>query len=198
MKQRPVLGDWEIPRIHSTRTSEKRDFVELRVPGMTGSLFQDLNTEPTRIMIAGSLYGDEARDDFLNKLREKYRAGDPVTFVADIVTATEVKYVIVETLRIEESAARPDQVDYMMVLRESPPPPPPPDPLGGLDTSLLDQAGKLASTVTGALDAIEALGNIPNFGDPTPKLKGALSGVQSATQGINDALNPLRAVFGGA
>ena len=99
MNVKPMLGDWEIPRIASIQTLEHRMFVEMPVPGRVGSLFQDLNTTPTRIAISGSLYGDEARNAFLEALRGKFREGVPVTFVADIVTATEVQYVIIETLR---------------------------------------------------------------------------------------------------
>jgi hypothetical protein len=197
MNQQPVLGDWEIPRIASIRTLESRRFVELPVPGRVGSLFQDLNTAPTRIAISGSLYGDEARDDFLQKLREKYKAGEPVTFVADIITATEVQYVVVETLRMEESGASPDQTNYTIVLQESPPPPPPPDPLGGLDDGLLGDAAGLVGDVTNAIDAVSKLGNIPSFKDPTPPLKGTVDGVKSATNSLGDIGNKLKDLFGG-
>ena len=197
MTQQPVLGDWEIPRIASIRTLEERRFVELPVPGRVGSLFQDLNTAPTRIAISGSLYGDEARDDFLQKLRDKYKAGEPVAFVADIITATEVQYVVVETLRMEENGTNPDQTDYLIVLQESPPPPPPPDPLGGLDDGLLGAAAGLVGQVTGALDAISKLGSIPSFKDPTPPLKGTIDGVKSATSSLGDIGNKLKDLFGG-
>jgi hypothetical protein len=197
MNQQPVLGDWEIPRISAIRTLESRRFVELPVPGRVGSLFQDLNTAPTRISISGSLYGDEARNDFLEKLREKYKAGDPVTFVADIVTATEVQYVVVETLRFEESGKQPDQTDYLIVLQESPPPPPPPDPLGGLDAGLLGDAAGLVGDITNAIDAVSKLADIPSFKDPTPALKGVVDGVKSATAGLGGIGSKLTDLFGG-
>jgi hypothetical protein len=158
MKQKPVLGDWEVPRIEFLATAEGRSLVELPVPGMHGSLFQDLNSAPTRIVIEGSLYGDEARDQFLNDLRTKYKAGDPVTFVSDIVTATEVQYVIIEELHMEQSSRRGEQMDYRFTLRESPPPPPPPDPLGGLDSGLLDQAKAMVDGAANALDAVSKNG----------------------------------------
>ncbi len=195
MKQKPVLGEWEIPHIESIRTAEQRLLVELPIPGRVGSLYQDLNSRPTEIVIAGSLFGDEARDDFLNQVREKYKKGDPVTFVADITTATDVQYVVIEALEMRESGRAPDEMSYRIVLRESPPPPPPPA-FPDIDTSLLDQAGNLLDTVTGALDAIEALGSIPNFGNPTEPLKGALDGVTSAASGLGAALDPLHAIFG--
>src|SRR5690606_2559120 len=107
MRVKPMLGDWEVMRIASIHALERRTWVELTVPGRVGSLFHDLNTAPTRIAIRGSLQGDEAKDAFLAAVREQFRAGEPVTFVGDIVTATEVQYVIIETLEFEERGDRP-------------------------------------------------------------------------------------------
>ncbi|HEU0299751.1 MAG TPA: hypothetical protein VFR37_09860 [Longimicrobium sp.] len=195
MIAKPMLGDWEIPRIEGIRTLERRDFVELPVPGRVGSVFQDLNSAPTRIAITGSLFGDEKRDEFLEAVRGQFREGLPVTFVADIVTATEVQHVIVDTLEFRENAHRPDETHYLIVLRESPPPPPPPDMLGGLDTGLLDMAAGFMDTITGALGALEGLGSIPDVGDPTPPITGALDGVTAATSGLDAAMGPLRGIF---
>jgi len=197
VKIKPMLGSWEIPRIASIQTLERRSFAELAVPGRVGSLFQDLNTTPTRIAISGSLYGDEARDEFLEELRGKFRDGVPVTFVADIVTATEVQYVIVEALRFQESGTKPDQSDYSFVLRESPPPPPPPNPLGELDAGLLDQAGGFLDTVTGALDVIGTLGSVPDLGDPTPPLRGSIDEVKSTLDELGETTATLNTLFGG-
>lgn len=196
MKVRPALDGWEVPRIQSIDTLERRSLVELEVPGRVGNLFQDMNTTPTRIVIAGSLYGDEARDEFFDNLRTKYQAGDPVTFVADIVTATEVQYVVIETLRFKESSVSPDQIDYFFVIKESPPPPPPPDPLGGLDAGLLEGAGDFLDSVSGALDLIDSLGSIPDIGDPTPPLQNALAQVEAATSGLDAVANELQTLFG--
>ena len=196
MKQKPVLDGWEIPRISTIQTVERRSMVELAVPGMTGSLYQDLNSTPARIAITGSLYSDDVRDQFLNDLRGKYKAGDPVTFVADIVTATEVQYVVIDELRMEEKAGTPDEMTYWLALRESPPPPPPPDPLGGLDSGLLDKAQGLVDSAAGALDAITKLGSLPDLKDPTPPLKGTLDGVKSITGGLSGVGGGLKDLFG--
>jgi len=195
MMVRPALGGWEVPRISGIRSLERRRFAELAVPGRQGSLYQDLNTAPARIEITGSLYGDEVRNQFLEELRGRFQDGAPVTFVADIVTSTSVEYVILETLELEESGDLPDQVEYRIVLFESPPPPPPPDPFGAIDTSLLDQAGSLVDTVSGALDAIDALGNIPDIGDPTPRVRESMDRVRSATSGITEAGSLLSSLF---
>jgi hypothetical protein len=194
MKVKPMLGDWQIPRIQSIESLEQRALVELAVPGRVGSLFQDLNAWPMRLTVAGSLYGDEVRDEFLEALRDKFQAGDPVTFVGDIVTATEVQYVVIDSLELRESGLRPDQIDYRMVLCESPPPPP--EPTLGLDTDLLDQAGGFLDSALGALDLLDGLGSLPDVSDPTPPLTEALDGVTAATAGLDGVLSPLRTIFG--
>lgn len=193
---KPMLAGWEIPRISGIAAQEERTFVEFAIPGRAGSLFQDLNAAPMCLSIEGSLQGDEVRNEFLESVREQFKAGEPVTFVADILTATEVQYVVIEQLTFEESAERPDELAYHIVVRESPPPPPPPDPLGGLDAGLLDQADGFLDTVTGALGAIDALGSVPDIGDPTTELSSALDGVSGAVSGLDEALGPLRILLG--
>lgn len=196
MKVKPVLGDWEIPNIAYIGSLERRDFAEMPVPGKVGSVFQDLSSAPTRVVIAGSLYGDDKRDEVLEAVRAKFRAGEPVTFVADILTATEVQYVVIEELRFEENAEAPDQTAYQVVVRESPPPPPPPNPLAGIDAGLLDQAGSFLDSVGGALAAIEGLGSIPDFGNPVPPLTSSLDQLEGAASGLTSAVQTLRGLFG--
>lgn len=196
MRVKPVLGDWEIPNISYIGSVERRDFAEMPVPGRAGSVFQDLSSVPTRVVIAGSLLGDDRRDEVLEAVRTKFRAGEPVTFVADIVTATEVQYVVIEELRFEESADAADQTSYRIVVRESPPPPPPPNPLGDIDGGLLDQAGSFLDSVSGALAAIDGLGSIPNFGNPVPPLAGSLDELGGAASGVTSAVQALRGLFG--
>jgi len=196
VKVKPLLGDWEIPNIAGLETLEKRELAELEVPGRVGSLFQDLNAAPTRIAIRGSLYGDERRDEFLSKVREQFRAGEPVTFVADILTATDVQYVLIETMQFGEAGETPDETSFLLLLRESPPPPPPPDPLGGLDAGLLEQAGALVDSVAGALDALDALANIPDIQDPTPPLNGVVDGAAAAVSSIGSVGETITNLFG--
>ncbi len=197
MNVRPVLGDWEIPRIDHIESFERRQYVEFPIPGRVGSLFQDMNTTPTAILITGSLYGDETRNEMLEDVRTRFQSGEPLTFVADIVTATQIQYVIIEQLLFEEYSTTPDELRYQMLLLESPPPPPPPDPLGSLDSDLLDQAGSLVDSVAGALDVIDALGDIPDISDPTSDLPGALDSVTGATTGLDTNLSSLSELFGG-
>ena len=192
-----MLGDWEVARIAAIATTEHRRLVELPMPGRQGSNFQDLSGEPTRIVIQGSVHGDDERDDFLKQVREPYAKGQPVTFVADIVAETEVQYVVIESLWFRERGDRPDETEFAIALRESPPPPPPPDPLGGLDSDILGEAAGIMDSVSGALDAISSLGNIPDIGDPTAKLGGILDELGGATGDLPGKLSSLTDLFAG-
>jgi hypothetical protein len=193
---KPVLGDWEIPRVALMRTAEARKFAELAVPGRQGSLFQDLNAEPTVVEIGGSIFADSERNEFLQTVRDKFRAGEPVTFVADITQATDIQFVVIDSMRFEQRADHPDEVFYHLTLRESPPPPPPPDPLGGIDSGLLDAAAGFVDGVTDALDALDALANLPDFSDPSALLGGTLDKVTAALGSLDDVTGSIAQLFG--
>lgn len=129
MKVKPILDNFEIKAIQHISTIENRALIEHRVPGMEGSLFQDLGTDPTLITIRGSLNYNESRQDVLNleELRTKFQAARPVPFVADITTATKVKEVLIRNIEIRESEKSPEYFDYFIELNEHVPEPPPSD-----------------------------------------------------------------------
>ncbi len=155
-----------------------------------------MNAAPIRVGIRGSLFGDEPRNEFLETLREKFNAGEPVTFVADITTATEIQYVVIETMQMTENATRPDQLDYFLVLKESPPPPPPPDPLGALDSDLLADAEGFLDSATSLLDVIDTLGSVPDLGNPVEPLSGLMDEFESTTEDLPDLLTSLTTILG--
>jgi len=172
MSLTPMLGDFELPRVTRLETLETRDLLELPVPGRAGSLFQDLDRQPTRIVIEGSVFGEQAGLDFLAAVRAKYVAGEAMTFTSDIVNGTELQYVLLRQLHVQAEASAPDQIDYAVWLTESPPPPPPGGLLDGIDTGLLDDAAGMLGSAMGALDALAALGSVPELSDPTQALAG--------------------------
>lgn len=192
----PMLGDWEVPRIARLRTEEARKLAEHRVPGRAGSVWQDLGAEPVRIEIAGSVFAEEERNGFLDEARQRFAAAEPLTFVADILRATDIQYVLIESLVVEEHAGRPGEIAWAMVLRESPPPPPPPDPFGGIDAGLLDAAGDFVDGVVGALEAVSALGDIPDFSDPSALVGGATQEATALVQGIGSVAPAIQSLFG--
>lgn len=196
MSMTPMLGDWELPRVTRLEVLETRDFLELPVPGRAGSLFQDLNRKPTRVVVEGSVFGEQNGLDFLNAVREKYLAGEPLTFVSDIVTGTDIQYMLLQQLHVQAEASAPDQIDYAVWLAESPPPPPPSNLLGGIDAGLLSDAAGMLDSAMGALDALAALGSVPALNDPTGALAGIVGETGPAIAQLGQVGNGLRDLLG--
>jgi hypothetical protein len=194
---RPVIGEWEVPRIERIQTLEERRIARLPVPGLLGDIQQDLGAASLTVEICGSLHGDEARDDFLQKLRDEFRAGNPVSFAADITNASELDRVLIDELELAEVNDSADGFHYRVVLREYVEPPQPPPPTDDLGLDLGADLDGLASLGLDGLNLPDLLGGIPDVANPVPPLTGALDAVKSATGQIPDKLQGLASVFTG-
>ena len=192
---RPVIDGWEVPRIERIESRERRRLARLAVPGLLGELQQDLGAGSLAVEIRGSLQGDEARDEFLTSVREKFRAGDPVSFVADITTATELDQVLIEELEVEEVNQAAGGFRYRVVLREYVEPPEPPSPIDDLGSDLGLELDDLASLGLDGLKLPDLLGDIPALGDPVAPVQPALDGVKAATEQIPALLDGLKEKF---
>jgi hypothetical protein len=183
-----MLGGWEIPRITNIQAYESRRIVQLPVPGLSGDLHQDLGRSALVVEISGSLYGDEARDEFLiDNIRPAFLAAEPVDFVADITTEAELEQVLIETLTIEESAETPEQFTYRIRLREYTEPPEPP----GLDPGL--EAPDLDVDIDLGLDLLD----LPGLLVPLPDIGNLLQPIEPAADSLRDALSGAADVFSG-
>jgi hypothetical protein len=192
---RPMIGEWEVPRIERIRTLEGRRFARLPVPGLLGDLQQDLGSSSLAVEIAGSLQGDEPRDEFLSTLREQFRAGEPVSFVADIVAESELEQVTIEALELEEVNDAAGGFRYRVVLREYVEPPEPPAPFDELGLDLAPELDLLAELGLDALALPDLLGAVPELADPVEPVRPALDAVREATGALPDLLEDLRGKF---
>jgi len=196
MLVKPMIGSWEVPRIESIATHEARRLAVLPVPGLSGDLHQDLGRGAMSVEIAGSLSGDEARDDFLKELRAKFLAGDPVDFVADIVGESELEQVLIESFELQESAALADTFIFRLRLREYTEPPEPP----GLGSDFgLDVDADLGLDVDLGLDLLDLpglLGAVPDLGDMLTPVKTAAGELKTALGGAGALLSPLSDLLG--
>jgi len=171
-------------------TVEGRHLVEVSVPGLAGSYHQDLGSAPVAIRIEGTLAGDDNRDNFLAAVRDKFKAGDPVDFVADITTATEVEQVLIADLKVLEVAGSSDTFRYAITLTQHVEPPEPTAAgLAGLDQALDLEAGDL-------FDVMQLPDLMPDFKDPTPPLRATLDGVKTALEGLGGVSGALTDLFG--
>ena len=197
MKVKPMIGEYEVPGIQRIGTIEARRLVEIPVPGLEGGYHQDLGSGPVSVRIEGTLAGDDPENDFLGKVRQMYNAGDPVDFVADIITATHVDKVLVTDLVLREVAGSADTFRYTVVLTQHVEPPPPSTGLGFGDLSDVTAGiAAEAAAAAGAMNVPDLLSTLPDLKDPTPPLKGTLDGVKSAVEGISAIGGQLKNVFG--
>jgi hypothetical protein len=190
-----MIGEWEVPRIERVGTVEERRLARLSVPGLAGDLHHDLGSQSLAVEIAGSLHGDTERDDFLENVRAPFNAGEPLAFVADILTATELEQVLIVGLELEEANESGDSFRYVIRLRQYVEPPEPPPPIDDLGAELGPELDLLADLGLDGLELPGLVGDIPSLGDPTPPLKEALDGVKSAVTPLNDALSSLGEAF---
>jgi hypothetical protein len=129
----------------------------------------------------------------LTSLRKKFQAHEPLTFTADINTATEVKKVVIDDLRVTEVAGRPQQYTYVMRLEEYIPPPPP-----------ASAQPSLASDAENLMDGIlDTLGDLPDLSaldldlvNPLPPMSTLVDGVSSTAGQMASALGTLNDLFG--
>lgn len=202
MKIKPMIGQYEIPGIQRIGAIEKRHLVEIPVPGLEGSYHQDLGSASAAIRIEGTLSGDNARDDFLSMLRDKFKAGDPVDFVADITTATEIEKVVISDLKVTEVAGSADTFRYALTITQYIEPPPPPSAAPGAELGFGDLGGLDLGIDLEAIDLFDImqipdlLGSIPDLGNPTEPLMGLMDEVTSATGGLDKVMQGLKDIFG--
>jgi len=192
----PMIGEYEISGIEHIDALERRKLVSVSVPGLAGDYLQDMGSASIAIHITGSLAGDAARDSFLEPIRTMHSAGDPVDFVADITTATEIEQVVIADLQIGEHAGRADTFTYLMVLVQYIPPPVAAAP--GFD-DLTDLNADIDLEAAGLFDLMQIpdlLGSVPDFGNPVPPLASSVDSFAEATSGISEALQGLQQLFG--
>jgi hypothetical protein len=191
-----MIGSWEVPRIERIATKEMRRFAVLPVPGLSGDLHQDLGRGALAVEISGSLYGDEARDEFLKELREKFLAGEAVDFIADIVKESELERVLIVSLSLDEQSNNADVFRYLIAMREYTEPPEPPG--AGADFGL-DVDADLGFDVDIGLDLLDIPGllvDVPQVGDLLAPLKPAATELKSALSGAGAIFDPLKTLLG--
>jgi hypothetical protein len=191
-----MIGSWEVPSIEGISSSEERRLAVLPVPGLSGDLHQDLGRGALVVEIQGSLSTDEARDEFLKELREKFLAGEPVDFTADIVKESELEQVLIEALEMEEKAGDPDAFRYRIVLREYTEPP---EPAGFGEDFGLDVDDLLGLDVDLGLDMLDLPGivaAVPPIGDLLSPIKPAAETLKSTVSQVGAVLEPLNSLFG--
>src|SRR5574337_431453 len=150
----PMLDDLELPQVQEIVTLDHRALPEHKPPGMAGSLLQNLGRLPTRVVLWGVATGPDARG-FAEKLDSKFRDSKPVPFTTDITADSKIDQVLIDDLRLQDLAGKPERFAYVLTFREFIKPVEPED-TSGLDASLLDEAKHLVDGIAAGLKIAQA------------------------------------------
>jgi len=155
---RPMLDDLELLQVQEITTLDRRAVAEHKPPGLDGSVLQNLGRRPTRLTLWGVATGPEALK-FIEQLNDKYRAGQPLAFTADIVADAEIEKMIIDDLQTQDLAGKPERFAYALTLREHIEPVEP-ESAPGLDADILgDALGQLDNLMSG-LEVIQQLSDV--------------------------------------
>ena len=114
---RPLLDDLELPNVQAINTRHLRVLAEHKPAGMRSSQLQNLGREPTVVLLNGFATGTGALE-FVTQLDTKFRARQPVNFIADIASETDLEQVQIDDLKINETAGKPSRFEYSLELCE--------------------------------------------------------------------------------
>lgn len=171
---KPMLDDLELPQVQEIGTHERRVLAEHKPPGMSGSLLQNLGRHPTCLVLWGVATGPKALE-FTKKLDAKFRDGKPVPFTADIVANAKIDKVLIEDVKFEQLAGKPERYSFLLTLCEYIKPIEP-EVVSGIDTNILGDAQNLLNGVLGGLDIGQAFAT--QLGDFTSKMSNFLQRLQ--------------------
>jgi len=168
-----MLDDLELHLVQEITTHDRRALAEHKPPGMEGSLLQNLGRRPARLALWGVAAGDDAQET-IEKLDEKFRAGGPFAFVADISTDSEIEQIVIDDFQLQEIAGKPERFAYTLVLREYIEPVEPED-LSPLNNDILGDAEDLMGDLLDGLDiGFEFADQLERFANSMSELLGRL------------------------
>jgi hypothetical protein len=187
------IGGIQLNRVHRLATLEEAALAAHRIPGLEGSVVQDLGRASVQLQVEGIFYGATAKDD-LEALRALYKSREPVDFLAEIVGEAYFSQVVVTRFEVFEVAGSPDELSYVLHVLEyvEPPEPEAAADFGAIDASILDDAASFMEAAT----LPDLIGSIPNITNPLAPLEGAMDGVEEALSGLGAVTEPLQSLFG--
>jgi len=177
-----MLDDIELPQVQEIAAYDRRMLAEHKPPGMDGSLLQNLGRRPGHLTLWGVKTGLDALE-FVETLELKYRAGQAVPFVADIIADAEIEQVVIDDLQWQELAGKPERYSYVLTLREFIEPVEPED-TAALQEDILGDADELFDNLLDGLDlALPFATGLERFLGPLTDILGRLQQMNRGASG---------------
>ena len=178
----PMLDDIELPQVQEITTYDRRMLAEHKPPGMDGSLLQNLGRRPNHLTLWGVKTGTDALT-FVEDLEAKYRAGQPLSFVADIIADAEIEQMIIDDLQWQELAGKPNRYSYVLTLREYIEPVEPEDS-SFLEDDILNDADDLFGDLVDGIDlGLDFATGLEQFITPLSDMLGRLQEFRQTLEG---------------
>ncbi|MCY1021000.1 hypothetical protein [Pyxidicoccus sp. MSG2] len=169
------IGKIELVGLTNIYTEDARNLVQQRVPGQSGSVFQDLGREPVTVVMEGILLGEDTQAA-LEELRQAQMKAQPMSFAADAVAGADLTEVIIADFQVKQLAGHQNRFSFYLKVREHQEPPQPAD--AGVAAVNDAVANDAESWAAGAVDAAGVLQNpdsLMSAVDKNPGLLGHLS-----------------------
>jgi hypothetical protein len=139
--------------ISSVNATDGRNMVMISVPGMEGSVFQDLGRTAVKISFEGVISGRSALS-VVEMIRSKFKQGTPLAFNSDVSGAADVTKVIIEDFKVIDAAGTRGRYGYSLLLKEYMEPPPQPSPPPSQDAAAEEWAENAAEEAEESVNVV--------------------------------------------
>ncbi len=119
---KPMLGEIELRQVQQLDIDADQILTRHDIPGLEGDFFQQEGRRASKITVSGVISGAESGEG-LKLLREQFRTAEPVSFVSDIISATDLNEVLIEDMEVTEVAGKANRFEYAFTLQEFTAPP---------------------------------------------------------------------------
>lgn len=184
------IGKIELVGLTNIYTEDARNLVQQRVPGQSGSVFQDLGREPVTIVMEGIFLGNDTQAE-LEELRQAQMKATPMSFASDAIAGADLTDVLIADFQVKQLAGHQSRFSFFLRVKEYVEPPVAADAgVAAVDKAVAADAGAWAK---GSVDAAGVLQNPDSLMaavDGNPELLGHLTPDElgSVVNGTKDSL----------
>jgi len=107
----------EVRSVSEVNVEGRRSLVELKIPGSSGNVLQDMGREPLAIELRGEVWGVDAKKT-VEAIKAKVDSGKSISFTSDMMAAASISDVIAERFEVDQVAGFPSRYRYLLILRE--------------------------------------------------------------------------------
>lgn len=169
------IGKIELIGLTQIYTEDARNLVQQRVPGQSGSVFQDLGREPVTVVMEGLLLGEDPQAA-LEELRQAQMKATPMSFASDAIAGADLTDVLIADFQVRQLAGHQNRFSFFLRVKEYVEPPATQDAgVGAVNNAVAGDAQSWAKGSTDAAGVLQNPESLMDAVDANPDLLGHLS-----------------------